>query len=178
MLYAFDLSRNCVVFAYPNICKRVAKKWDVSWDGRKYDAEDFSASDPVNQALSAGNVCLYGLASAVITALGCAPSLGFIHVGHEFSFAYDIADLYKAEVTIPLAFELAAEEPPDLPNIMRRRVRNVFSETKLLERMVKDVKYLLQESQPQEQQEVVYLWDNLKEHVEYGISYGKYEDGI
>ena len=78
----------------------------------------------------------------------------------------------------PLAFELAAEEPPDLPNIMRRRVRNVFSETKLLERMVKDVKYLLQESQPQEQQEVVYLWDNLKEHVEYGISYGKYEDGI
>ena len=100
------------------------------------------------------------------------------YVGHEFSFAYDIADLYKAEITIPLAFELAAEEPPDLPNIMRRRVRNVFSETKLLERMVKDVKYLLQESQPQEQQEVVYLWDNLKEHVEYGISYGKYEDGI
>ena len=160
------------------IYREQAKKWDVSWDGRKYDAEDFSASDPVNQALSAGNVCLYGLASAVITALGCAPSLGFIHVGHEFSFAYDIADLYKAEVTIPLAFELAAEEPPDLPNIMRRRVRNVFSETKLLERMVKDVKYLLQESQPQEQQEVVYLWDNLKEHVEYGISYGKYEDGI
>ncbi len=54
----------------------------------------------------------------------------------------------------------------------------MFSETKLLERMVKDVKYLLQESQPQKQQEVVYLWDNLKEHVEYGISYGKYEDGI
>lgn len=160
------------------IYREQAKKWGVSWDGRKYDAEDFSASDPVNQALSAGNVCLYGLASAVITALGCAPSLGFIHVGHEFSFAYDIADLYKAEVTIPLAFELAAEEPPDLPNIMRRRVRNVFSETKLLERMVKDVKYLLQESQLQEQQEVVYLWDNLKEHVEYGISYGKYEDGI
>lgn len=25
MLYAFDLSRNCVVFAYPNICKRAEK---------------------------------------------------------------------------------------------------------------------------------------------------------
>ena len=26
MLYAFDSSRNCVVFAYPNICKRTTKK--------------------------------------------------------------------------------------------------------------------------------------------------------
>lgn len=26
MLYAFDSSRNCVVFAYPNICKRAEKK--------------------------------------------------------------------------------------------------------------------------------------------------------
>lgn len=26
MLYAFDSSRNCVVFAYPNICKRTRKK--------------------------------------------------------------------------------------------------------------------------------------------------------
>lgn len=25
MLYAFDSSRNCVVFAYPNICKRTIK---------------------------------------------------------------------------------------------------------------------------------------------------------
>ena len=26
MLYAFDSSRNCVVFAYPNICKRTKKE--------------------------------------------------------------------------------------------------------------------------------------------------------
>lgn len=26
MLYAFDSSRNCVVFAYPNICKRTLNK--------------------------------------------------------------------------------------------------------------------------------------------------------
>ena len=67
----------------------------------------------MNQALSAGNACLYGLAHAVITALGCSPGLGFIHVGHECSFVYDVADLYKAEITIPIAFEMAAKRPED-----------------------------------------------------------------
>ena len=82
-----------------------SKKWGVAWDRRVYDPEDFAAGDPVNQALSAGNVCLYGLAHAVITALGCSPGLGFVHIGHDSSFVYDIADLYKAEVTIPIAFD-------------------------------------------------------------------------
>lgn len=57
-------------------------------------------------------------------ALGCAPGLGFVHVGHECSFVYDIADLYKAEVTIPIAFEVAAQAPEDLPAVVRRRVRD------------------------------------------------------
>ena len=63
----------------------------------------------MNQALSAGHACLYGVAHAVIAALGCSPGLGFIHVGHERSFVYDIADLYKADLTIPIAFEIAAK---------------------------------------------------------------------
>ena len=67
------------------------------------------------------HACLYGLAHAVIVALGCAPGLGFVHVGHECSFVYDIADLYKAEVTIPIAFEVAAQAPEDLPAPPARR---------------------------------------------------------
>lgn len=34
MLYAFDSSRNCVVFAYPNICKRT-KKMSVKKFGKE-----------------------------------------------------------------------------------------------------------------------------------------------
>lgn len=74
------------------------------------------------------HACLYGLAHAVIVALGCAPGLGFVHVGHECSFVYDIADLYKAEVTIPIAFEVAAQAPEDLPAVVRRRVRDAMVE--------------------------------------------------
>lgn len=42
------------------------------------------------------------------------PGLGFVHIGHSLSFVYDIADLYKAEITIPIAFRLAAESPEDI----------------------------------------------------------------
>ena len=51
-----------------------------------------------------------------------------MHVGHECSFVYDIADLYKAEVTIPIAFEVAAQAPEDLPAVVRRRVRDAMVE--------------------------------------------------
>ncbi len=158
------------------IYREQSKQWNVPWNGRNYDAEDFASGDPVNQALSAGNVCLYGLASAVITALGCSVGLGFVHVGHEFSFAYDIADLYKAEITIPIAFEIAAENPPELPSVVRRRVRDSFAKTHILERMVRDIKYLLSEEHEPEPEQALYLWDNVREHVEFGVSYGKEAD--
>ncbi len=126
-----------------------AKKWKVPWKGREYDPDDFSSGSPVNQALSAGNVCLYGLAHAVICALGCSAGLGFVHVGHECSFAYDIADLYKADTTIPIAFEMAAKvrdefddkTPQDFSGMVRRRLRDEIVRLHLLERMVRDIKY-------------------------------------
>lgn len=149
-----------------------AKQNNVAWNGREYDAADFSSGSPVNQALSAGNACLYGLAGAVISALGCANGLGFIHVGHECSFAYDIADLYKAEITIPLAFQLAGAGVSDIPNVTRRKVRDAFVKTRLLERMVRDIKYLLDESE-QEQVPDLALWDDHHKLVECGVSYGR-----
>ncbi len=55
-------------------------------------------------ALSAANVCLYGVVHATVLALGYSPALGFIHNGNQHSFVYDIANLYKIQVTLPLAF--------------------------------------------------------------------------
>ena len=68
------------------VYRQASKKWNVPWNGRDYDPENFSDGDPVNQALSAGHACLYGAAHAVIQALGCSPGLGFVHTGHECSF--------------------------------------------------------------------------------------------
>lgn len=157
--------------------RNASRQWNVPWNGREYVPGDFDVSDPVNQALTAGNVCLYGLAHAVIFALGCSPGLGFVHVGHENSFVYDIADLYKAEITIPLAFEIAAEQPEDLPSVMRRRVRDAMVSAHILERMVKDIRFLLASSEDDElenndfESEALYLWDNADDVVASGVSY-------
>lgn len=161
------------------VYRKASKATGVPWNGRLYRPDDFSAGDKVNQALSAGHACLYGLAHAVIVALGCAPGLGFVHVGHEGSFVYDIADLYKAEVTIPIAFQAAAEDPEDLPAVVRRRVRDAMVEHHILERMVHDIRWLLQdEDKPEEAaEEAVYLWDDRLGTVANGVSYFEAGEG-
>ena len=158
--------------------RAASKKWNVPWNGREFDPDNFSSGDPINQALSAGHACLYGLAHAVIAALGCSPGLGFIHVGHERSFVYDVADLYKAEITIPIAFEIAAQQPVDLPGAVRRRVRDEMASTHLLERMVRDIRFLLSDdSQPDGgTTDITYLWDTQRGVVSNSWNYGSEDD--
>ena len=152
--------------------RRAAKETGIPWNGRMYRPDDFSAGDSVNQALSTVHACLYGLTHAVIVALGCAPGLGFVHVGHENSFVYDIADLYKAEVTIPIAFEVAAQQPDDLPAVVRRRVRDAMVKARILERMVHDIRWLLlPDGEELEDETAVYLWDDRLDVVANGINY-------
>ena len=156
------------------VYKRASKEWNVPWNGREYDPEDFTSGDPVNQALSAGHACLYGLAHAVIAALGCSPGLGFVHVGHENSFVYDIADLYKADITIPLAFEVAATiSKEEIPSVMRRKTRDKMVKMNILKQMVHDIKSLLAQEGESEDSDAVYLWDNRVGEVENGRSYGE-----
>lgn len=155
-----------------SIYRRAAQEWNIPWNGREFDPDDYGGGDPVNQALSAGNACLYGLAQAVIFALGCSPGLGFVHVGHERSFVYDVADLYKAELIIPLAFELAASCTEEIGSAMRRRVRDAMVENHILERMARDIRALLGGDETPEQ-DAVYLWDDKTGQVSGGVSYGK-----
>ena len=148
-----------------NVYRAYAKETGVAWNGRVYNPDDFSSGDAVNQALSAGHACLYGLAHAVIVALGCAPGLGFIHVGHERSFVYDIADLYKSEITIPIAFQTAAEEPEDLPAVVRRRVRDAMVSARILERMVHDIRGCFRQQRK--------AWNRRKQFT-FGITKGEW----
>lgn len=154
------------------IYRQQSAKWNVPWNGRQYDPEDYASGDAVNQALSAGHACLYGLAHAVIAALGCSPGLGFVHVGHESSFVYDVADLYKAETTIPIAFEIAAQEVDDVGAAVRRRMRDEMTKQHILERMTKDIQILLSAEEEPLEADVVRLWDE-NGTVKNATSYGK-----
>jgi CRISPR-associated protein Cas1 len=120
-----------------------SEHWGIPWTGRSYKVTDWHASDPVNQALSAANACLYGIVHAAVSALGYSPALGFIHTGKMLSFVYDIADLYKTDVTIPVAFEVTALGPADIGRAVRYRCRDTFRQTRLLQRMAPDIQEVL-----------------------------------
>lgn len=130
---------------------RFSRQTGVEWTGRNYDRGNWSNADPVNRALSCANACLYGLCHAAILATGYSPAIGFIHTGKQLSFVYDIADLYKVEVSIPVAFEIAADTPANLERAVRLRCRDIFRETKLLLRIVPDIKKALGGKDPIEE---------------------------
>src|SRR5262249_49493667 len=111
----------------------------IKWSGRAYQRDQWSAADPVNRALSAANSCLYGICHAAIVSAGYSPALGFIHTGKMLSFVYDIADLYKADTTIPLAFHTVAEGETNLESRIRRACRDMFQSERLLQRIIPDI---------------------------------------
>ncbi|MBM3144076.1 MAG: type I-E CRISPR-associated endonuclease Cas1 [Chloroflexi bacterium] len=120
-----------------------SKTYGVPWHGRRYDRGNWGNADPVNRALSAANALLNGICHAAIVSGGYSPGLGFIHTGRQTSFVYDIADLYKAEITIPLAFQTAAESPEHVDGRVRLACRQKFKEAKLLDRILPDIDDLL-----------------------------------
>ncbi|MDY6063376.1 MAG: type I-E CRISPR-associated endonuclease Cas1e [Erysipelotrichaceae bacterium] len=151
-----------------------SKRFNVSWTKREYDVEDFSSGNAANMALSAANVSLYGLVHSIIVALGMSPGLGFVHTGHDLSFVYDIADLYKADLTIPLAFEVASKFEPtdDIANITRLKVRDLFYDGKISAKIVEDLQYLLDiDKSDKILIESFGLWDDKEELVKYGVNY-------
>lgn len=163
------------------IYRKHAERTGIDWTRRDYDAADFDTGTPVNQALSAANTSLYGVVHAVIVSLGCAPGLGFVHTGHNRSFVFDIADLYKADISIPIAFDIAARDVADIGADTRRAVRDAMKDSTFLEQCVHDIKTLLNQEDETELVEygpeafddpdVVMLWDYNGRDVAGGISY-------
>ncbi len=120
-----------------------SRRYGVAWHGRNYDRHQWNNSDPVNRALSAANALLNGLCHTAIVSGGYSPALGFVHTGKQLSFVYDIADLYKVEITIPTAFATVAESRSEVEKRVRVACRERFREVKLLERILPDIDRLL-----------------------------------
>lgn len=119
--------------------RRAALAAGITWRGRRYKRDDWDDADPVNRALSAGNACLYGVCHAAIVSLGFSPGLGFLHSGKQLSFVYDIADLFKAETVVPVAFAAAGVSDKDIEKRVRHALRDKFRESKVLSRVAKSL---------------------------------------
>src|SRR3989304_6293795 len=89
----------------------LAKQYKVDWKTRNYDHTEWGSGDVPNRCLSSATACLYGICEAAILAAGYAPAVGFIHTGKPQSFVYDIADIFKFETVVPVAFRIASKKP-------------------------------------------------------------------
>lgn len=122
----------------------LAQQYGLKWSGRDYDTEDWDSADLPNRCLSAATACLYGVTEAAVLAAGYAPAVGFIHTGKPLSFVYDMADIYKFETVVPIAFKVAASNPVGNPErAVRLGCRDIFRQTRLLDRIIPDIEDIL-----------------------------------
>ena len=123
--------------------KLLAAQHAVPWRRRNYDRKQWDAADIPNRCLSAATACLYGITEAAVLAAGYAPAVGFIHTGKPLSFVYDIADIFKFESVVPVAFRIAAKDPVDPEREVRLACRDQFRSSKLLGKIIPAIEHVL-----------------------------------
>lgn len=125
------------------IYQLLARQFGVNWKGRNYDHTEWGSGDVPNRCLSSATACLYGITEAAILAAGYAPAVGFIHTGKPQSFVYDIADIFKFETVVPVAFRIAGRSPHNPEREVRIACRDIFRQSKLLRRIIPMIEQIL-----------------------------------
>ena len=121
----------------------LAKQYGVTWKARNYDHTEWESGDIPNRCLSSATACLYGICEAAILAAGYAPAVGFIHTGKPQSFVYDIADIFKFETVVPVAFRIAAKKPGQPERDVRLACRDSFRQSRILHRIIPTIEEVL-----------------------------------
>lgn len=121
----------------------LAQQYRVVWKSRDYDHTEWGSGDIPNRCLSAATACLYGICEAAILAAGYAPAVGFIHTGKPQSFVYDLADIFKFETVVPVAFQIAGRKPHNPERDVRIACRDAFRQAKLLKRIIPTIEQIL-----------------------------------
>ena len=125
------------------IYELLARQYGVKWKGRRYDPKNWDAGDIINKCLSSATSCLYGVTEAAILAAGYAPAVGFVHTGKPLSFVYDIADIFKFETVVPMAFQVAARHTAQPDRAVRIACRDSFRQTRLLKKIIPAIEEIL-----------------------------------
>lgn len=86
-----------------------AEEYQVGWKGRRFTPGKFELSEVTDQVLTSANAALYGILCSAVHSMGYSPHIGFIHSGSPLPFIYDLADLYKEQLCIDLAFALTRD---------------------------------------------------------------------
>lgn len=124
-----------------------AKKAGVIWEGRNFDRAKPNDADMANQCLNHVATAMYAASAIAVYSIGAIPQLGFIHEDSGDAFCLDIADLYRANLIVPVAFK-AARYLTDNPEIdverhCRQQMNREISSRQLVDAMIDQIKELL-----------------------------------
>ncbi len=127
--------------------KHYAQQYGIPWRGRRYDRQNPGANDIPNQALNHAATFVEAAVDVAVAAVGALPPLGFIHEDSSNAFTLDIADLWRDEVTVPLAFSVARKAMDDPEILLEREIRFTasawFRKRKVIPAMIERIKELL-----------------------------------
>mgnify|MGYP006431537475 FL=1 len=128
------------------VYQRLAEQFDVKWSGRRYDRTNPEADTTVNQAVNHAATASYAAARIAVAVTGTVPQLGFIHEASGVAFALDIADLFRASATLPVAFRATKrykQRGGDIEGITRRMMGRTLRKKKVIPDMIDHIKDLL-----------------------------------
>lgn len=124
-----------------------ADRYRLPWAGRRYDRSRPDGADVPNQAINHAATFVECAADVAVAVVGALPPLGFVHEDSSNAFTLDLADLYRVEVTIPLAFRVARRvlenSSLNLERTLRREAAAEFRRGKLIPKMIDRIKELL-----------------------------------
>lgn len=127
--------------------KELARQFGVAWKGRQYDRNNPEGDDLVNQSINHASSAVRAAAMVAVAVTGAIPQLGFIHEESGIAFALDIADLFREDTLLPIAFGAAreaAERPGEaVDRVVRRLAAETFRREKAVPRMIDRIKELL-----------------------------------
>ena len=132
---------------------RIAAQFGIQWHGRRYDRQDPDSADYPNQAINHAASAIEGAAMVATAVAGVIPQLGFIHEDSGLSFCLDIADLFRDDVTLPVAFGAVREHTKNpsaqpLERVVRRLAAKAFHQQEIVVKMIDRIKELFDGDDP------------------------------
>ena len=131
-------------FRMRELYEEKAALYQVGWKGRRYVPGKMELSDTANRIMTSCNAALYGIVCSAIHSMGFSPHIGFVHSGSPLPFVYDVADLYKEQTSVDLAFFLTRELAGTYDKVVvAEAFKTRVLEIGLLKRLGEDIPKLL-----------------------------------
>lgn len=122
-----------------------AERYGIEWDGRRYDRAAPGTADDANQAINHAGAAMSAAAAIAVTAVAAIPQLGFVHEDSGQAFVLDIADLYRHDVLLDIAFGALKQAGPldPIERVVRRRASKLIRQRGVIPSMIDRIKSLL-----------------------------------